>query len=224
MACCGQYCRQLRHWMQLPPMTARPPSMRMLPRGQSVAHWPQPTHASLTANFCELVEGLFRRGLGRDRPSEDVLRDLFCLLVRAALRHGGRHRRQHHAVRQQPDARALVRHGRPVAQGDDAVELVQTGAHIARILADAERVRREADLNLAQGFLHAAGQTAAVAREDEADALGIAHIRDRGLPAHENDVRVAQLPGNGFRHVETVAGARVAEDHIFAHVKHSLKF
>ena len=73
-------------------------------------------------------------------------------------------------------------------------------------------------------FLHAAGQTAAVAREDEADAPGVTHIRDRGLPAHENDVRVAQLPGNGFRHVETVSGARVAEDHIFAHVKHSLKF
>ena len=172
----------------------------------------------------KLVEGLFRRGLGRDRTGKDGLRDLLCFFVRAALRHGGRHRRQHHAVRQQPDARALVRHGRPVAQGDDAVELVQAGAHIARILADAERVRREADLDLAQGFLHAAGQTAAVAREDEADTLGIAHVRDRGLPAHENDVRIAQLPGNGFRHVETVAGTRVAEDHIFAHVKHSLKF
>ena len=69
-----------------------------------------------------------------------------------------------------------------------------------------------------------AGQTAAVAREDEADALGIAHVRDRGLFAHKDDVRVAQLLGDGFRHVETVAGARVAEDHIFAHVKHSLKF
>ena len=172
----------------------------------------------------ELVDGLFRRGLGRDRPGEDVLRDLLCLFVRAALRHGGRHRRQHHAVRQQPDARALVRHGRPVAQGDDAVELVQAGAHVARVLADAERIRREADLDLAQRLLHAAGQTAAVAREDEADALGVTHVRDRGLFAHKDNVRVAQLPGDGFRHVETVAGARVAEDHIFAHVKHSLKF
>ena len=172
----------------------------------------------------ELVEGLFRRSLGRDRTGKDGLRDLLCFFVRAALRHGGRHRRQHHAVRQHPDARALVRHGRPVAQGDDAVELVQAGAHIARILADAERVRREADPDLAQRLLHAAGQTAAVAREDEADAPGVTHIRDRRLPAHENDVRVAQLPGNGFRHVETVSGARVAEDHIFAHVKHSLKF
>lgn len=127
-------------------------------------------------------------------------------------------------MRQQPDARALVRHGRPVAQGDDAVELVQAGAHVARVLADAERIRREADLDLAQRLLHAAGQTAAVAREDEADALGVTHVRDRGLFAHKDDVRVAQLPGDGFRHVETVAGARVAEDHIFAHVKHSLKF
>lgn len=72
--------------------------------------------------------------------------------------------------------------------------------------------------------LNAAGQTAAVAREDKAGALGVTHICDRGLPAHEDDVRVAQLAGDGFGHVETVAGARVAEDHIFAHVKHSLKF
>ena len=45
--------------MQLPPMTARPPSMRMLPRGQSLAHWPQATHASLTANFCALPAAIF---------------------------------------------------------------------------------------------------------------------------------------------------------------------
>lgn len=49
--------------MQLPPMTARPPSMRMLPRGQSVAHWPQPTHASLTANFCALPATIFGQTL-----------------------------------------------------------------------------------------------------------------------------------------------------------------
>lgn len=49
--------------MQLPPMTARPPSMRMLPRGQSLAHWPQPTHASLTANFCALPATIFGQTL-----------------------------------------------------------------------------------------------------------------------------------------------------------------
>ena len=106
----------------------------------------------------------------------------------------------------------------------NAVERVQPRAHVARVLADGKGVRREADPDPAQRFLHTAGQPAAVAREDETDAPGVAHVRDRGLFAHEDDVRVAQLAGDGFGHVEAVAGAGIAEDHIFSHVKHSLEF
>ena len=74
-------------------MTARPPSMRMLPRGQILAHWPQATHASLTANFCALpatifgqtllsswLRGFFGGALGETAPERTACAICFAFL------------------------------------------------------------------------------------------------------------------------------------------------
>ena len=51
MADFGQYCTQLRQPMQFGPKTGLPPRSWMLLRGQTFSQVPQPTQASLAANF-----------------------------------------------------------------------------------------------------------------------------------------------------------------------------
>ena len=58
---------------------------------------------------------------------------------------------------------------------------------------------------------------AAVAREDEARALSLRHVRDRGRRAHHDNIRAAQGPGEILSHIQAVARAGSAEDHIFTH-------
>ena len=115
-------------------------------------------------------------------------------------------------MREEPDAGALVRDGLPVAQRVDLVELGETGAGIARRLADGEHVAALVDLQTLDVLQKIDRSAAAVTWEHEADALCFAHVRDLGLFAHGDDVRAAEGFGDVLGHVEAVAGAGPAED------------
>ena len=114
-----------------------------------------------------------------------------------------------------------MRDARPVGQRDDAVELIQAAADIARVAANAEGVSLGVYLDGLGVLLHIAGQTARVAREYEADALCGAHVRHGGSLAHHYNIGVTHALCNVLCDVETVACAGETEDHVFAHVYRS---
>ena len=118
---------------------------------------------------------------------------------------------------EQPDAAALVGNGPPVVQGNDLVQLSKTRAGIAGGLADAEGVAVRRDLDGLRIVQHVHRRAAPVAGEDEAHALRVPHIGLYRGGAHHDDIRIAQIAGDIFRHVKAVAGARVTEDHILTH-------
>ena len=94
----------------------------------------------------------------------------------------------------------------------DLVELGETGAGIARRLADGENVAALVDLQTLDVLQKIDRSAAAVTWEDEADAARGAHVRDLGLFAHGDDVRAAEGLGDVLGHIEAVAGAGPAED------------
>ena len=92
-------------------------------------------------------------------------------------------------------------------QPHDLVELMQAAAHVARVLHDAEPVRVRSDPDISHILLHVAGQTAAVAGEDEADSVIAARVGDLWTAAHHDDVGVSKLLCDVLCHVKAVAGA-----------------
>ena len=73
-------------------------------------------------------------------------------------------------------------------------------------------------------FLDVAGQTAAVAGDYKANALGVAYVGLNGSLAHHDNIRVAKLLCNIFCHVKTVARTGIAENYVFTHGRFSFVF
>ena len=107
--------------------------------------------------------------------------------------------------------------GVPVVQAHDLIDLVQAAAHVAGELLHSEGVGARGDLDGLDVLLHVAGQAAAVAGEHKAHALGLGGVGLGREGAHHDDVGVAQDLGDVLGHVETVAGAGIAIDDVFAH-------
>ena len=125
-------------------------------------------------------------------------------------------------MREKPDARALVGKSAPKVELEVLVDLIRAAAEIARVLSDSEHICVGGDADIIEKFLDVAGQTAAVAGDDEADALRVTHVGNGGRLAHHDYVRVAQALGDVFRKVKAVAAARIAENYVFAHCVCSL--
>ena len=106
---------------------------------------------------------------------------------------------------------------RPQVELELLVDLVQAAAEIAGVLADCEGVRVRRDPDAAEKALDVAGQAAAVAGDDKADALGVSYIGFHWCLAHHDDVRIAETFCDVLCKVQTVAAARIAEDNVFAH-------
>lgn len=170
IACFGQYCRQLRQPIQFVPMLALPLTMLIFPRGQSLAHWPQPTQLSVTVIFAaflpESIGHAFasRAFTGSTAASaevldiENVVRDLRRQLLGARLCLLRIERGQHQIVRHEPYAGALVGYARPVIQRHDVMDLRHAHAGVTGIAHDAESVALGVDAQLGDKLLHIAGR------------------------------------------------------------------
>lgn len=119
------------------------------------------------------VESHLRGSFFAPVAAQDGLDELLCHALTALLRHCGSYGRQHELMREQPDARALMRKTRPQVELKALVYLVQAAAEVAGVLADREGVRARGDFDAVKVALDVARQTAAVAGDDEADALGV---------------------------------------------------
>ena len=110
-----------------------------------------------------------------------------------------------------------MRKTRPQVELEALVYLVQAAAEVAGVLADREGVCARGDFDAVKIALDVARQTAAVAGNDEADALGVGDVGFYRRPAHHDDVRVAQTLCDVLRKVKAVARAGIAEYNVFAH-------
>ena len=106
---------------------------------------------------------------------------------------------------------------RPQVELKALVYLVQAAAEVSGVLADREGVRARRYFDAAEVALNVARQTAAVAGDDEADALCVGDVGFYRRPAHHDDVRVAQTLCDVLRKVKAVAAAGIAEYNVFAH-------
>ena len=120
-------------------------------------------------------------------------------------------------MRHQPDGRGVIGNAVPVIQMHDLVDLVKSAAEISGVLLHGESVSVRRDPDRLDIFLHIAGQASRHAGEDEPDALGLPRIRYGGKTAHHDDIRIPQMFCDVPCQIQAVAGAGIAEDHIFAH-------
>ena len=97
------------------------------------------------------------------------------------------------------------------------VDLVQTAAEVSGVLADGEGVGIRRDPDAAEKALDVTGQTAAIAGDDKADALGVSYIGFHRRLAHHDDVRIAETFCDVLCKVQTVAASGIAEYNVFAH-------
>lgn len=156
-----------------------------------------------------------------DLACEDLLCDLCGELFAALLRKLRGRGREHQRVREQPDAGALVGNALPVAEGMNLIELVKPRAEVACRLADAEHISVGAYLHALHKLLNSAGQTAAVAGENEADPFRLRGIGDNGLGAHHDNVGVPESLSEIFRKIKAISRAGEAINNVGAHKNNS---